>query len=197
MSGFFQAGAAEHFPEAEVFATARTHDQARPLLKRWLSWASRCRLEPFKRLGRTITKHLPGVLNGFEPGKHNRPCRSDESSTSGGTCRRPWLSPRRQLHRHGLPRRWETHPFARTSRRSLQAPSTRNDINPHCGDDDNLVECWSSRASYNGNTLASQARAEGSIPFARSIHFRVSGRIKWTPEWRQNCLGFRLLLRLH
>ncbi len=46
-------------------------DEAEPLLKRWLSWASRCRLEPFKRLGRTITKHLPGVLNGFHPGKHN------------------------------------------------------------------------------------------------------------------------------
>jgi transposase len=35
------------------------------------SGASRCRLEPFKRLGRTITKPLPGVLNGFQAGKHN------------------------------------------------------------------------------------------------------------------------------
>jgi transposase len=54
-----------------IYSTAKTPDEAKPLLKRWLSWASRCRLEPFKRLGRTITKHLPGVLNGFEPGKHN------------------------------------------------------------------------------------------------------------------------------
>ncbi|MBL8368295.1 MAG: transposase, partial [Candidatus Accumulibacter sp.] len=54
-----------------IYATATTPDEAKPLLKRWLSWASRCRLEPFKRLGRTISKHLPGVLNGFHPGKHN------------------------------------------------------------------------------------------------------------------------------
>jgi transposase len=54
-----------------IYATAKTPDEAKPLLKRWLSWACRCRLEPFKRLGRTITKHLPGVLNGFESGKHN------------------------------------------------------------------------------------------------------------------------------
>jgi transposase len=54
-----------------IYSTANTPDEAKPLLKRWLSWASRCRLEPFKRLGRTITKHLPGILNGFEAGKHN------------------------------------------------------------------------------------------------------------------------------
>ena len=54
-----------------IYIAAKTPDQAKPLLKRWLSWASRCQLEPFKRLGRTITKHLPGVLNGFQVGKHN------------------------------------------------------------------------------------------------------------------------------
>jgi transposase len=54
-----------------IYITANTPDEALLLLKRWLSWASRCRLEPFKRLGRTITKHLPGVLNGFQAGKHN------------------------------------------------------------------------------------------------------------------------------
>jgi len=54
-----------------IYSTAKTPEEAKPLLKRWLSWASRCRLEPFKRLGRTITKHLPGVLNGFKAGKHN------------------------------------------------------------------------------------------------------------------------------
>ncbi len=48
-----------------IYATATTPEEVEPLLKRWRSWASRCRLEPFKRLGRTITKHLTGVLNGF------------------------------------------------------------------------------------------------------------------------------------
>lgn len=54
-----------------IYIAAKTPDQAKPLLKRWLSWASRCQMEPFKRLARTITKHLPGVLNGFQVGKHN------------------------------------------------------------------------------------------------------------------------------
>jgi len=31
----------------------------------------RCRVEAFKRLARTVTTHLAGILNGFEAGKHN------------------------------------------------------------------------------------------------------------------------------
>ncbi|MBK8384834.1 MAG: transposase [Candidatus Accumulibacter sp.] len=54
-----------------IYTTATTPEKAKPLLKRWLSWASRCRLERFQRLGRTISKHLPGVLHGFQAGKHN------------------------------------------------------------------------------------------------------------------------------
>ncbi|HPP46218.1 MAG TPA: transposase [Accumulibacter sp.] len=91
-----------------IYATATTPDEAKPLLKRWLSWASRCRLEPFKRLGRTITNPLPGVLNGFQADKHNGRGRSDESSPSGGARTGARLSPRRKLHRYGLPHRRET-----------------------------------------------------------------------------------------
>jgi transposase len=54
-----------------IYATARSPDEARPLFHRWLSWARRCRLAPFKRLARTLTTHLTGILNGFEAGKHN------------------------------------------------------------------------------------------------------------------------------
>ena len=31
--------------------------------KRWLSWAVRCRLEPIKKVARTINKHLWGIIN--------------------------------------------------------------------------------------------------------------------------------------
>jgi transposase len=54
-----------------IYITAKTPDEAQPLLKRWLSWPSRCRLEPFQRLGRAIAKHLPGALNGSQASKHN------------------------------------------------------------------------------------------------------------------------------
>lgn len=36
-------------------------DQAIQLLRRWLSWARRCRLAPFVRLAKTITEHLDGI----------------------------------------------------------------------------------------------------------------------------------------
>jgi len=54
-----------------IYATARSPDEARPLFQRWLSWARRSSLVPFKGLARTITTHLTGILNGFEAGKHN------------------------------------------------------------------------------------------------------------------------------
>jgi transposase len=37
-------------------------DQAKRDVKAWLKWASRSRLKPFVRLGRTVRKHLAGIL---------------------------------------------------------------------------------------------------------------------------------------
>ncbi|MCM8595602.1 MAG: transposase [Candidatus Accumulibacter sp.] len=54
-----------------IYATARSPDEAKPPFQRWLSWARRCRLVPFRRLARTITSHLNGVLSGSATGKHN------------------------------------------------------------------------------------------------------------------------------
>lgn len=58
----------------EVYAQAvSSNDQARAmeLLKAWLSWASRSRLEPFKRLARTITERFDGVIRGMLDGRSN------------------------------------------------------------------------------------------------------------------------------
>jgi transposase len=52
----------------EVFAKARSHNQAELAgadLKAWLSWARRSRLEPFKRLAKTLKDHFDSVVRGM------------------------------------------------------------------------------------------------------------------------------------
>lgn len=52
----------------EVFANARTHNQAELAgaeLKAWLSWARRSRLDPFKRLAATLKTHFDAVVRGM------------------------------------------------------------------------------------------------------------------------------------
>lgn len=58
----------------EVYAQAvHSNDaqQAEQLLRAWLSWAKRCRLDPFKRLAATLTERLPGVVRGMLDGRSN------------------------------------------------------------------------------------------------------------------------------
>ena len=46
----------------DALGSCVTREEAEAELGAWLSWASRCRLKPFVRLGRTIRKHLHGIL---------------------------------------------------------------------------------------------------------------------------------------
>jgi len=55
----------------DIFQAKPGREQAEGLLKRWHSWARRCRLEPMKRLAATIKQHWAGVLQGFESGLSN------------------------------------------------------------------------------------------------------------------------------
>ena len=58
----------------EVYARAVASNDANLAeseLRKWLSWARRCRLEPFKKLASTITAHLGGVLRGMLAGRSN------------------------------------------------------------------------------------------------------------------------------
>ncbi|OTP75640.1 Transposase [Caballeronia sordidicola] len=41
------------------------------MLKGWISWAKRCRLEPFRRLATTLKERLPGVVRGMLDGRSN------------------------------------------------------------------------------------------------------------------------------
>ncbi|WP_435106950.1 ISL3 family transposase, partial [Arhodomonas sp. AD133] len=55
----------------ELYAQAPPREIAEAELKRWYSWARRCRLKPFKRLALTIKAHWEGILNAFESRLHN------------------------------------------------------------------------------------------------------------------------------
>lgn len=53
-------------------AADSNHEQfAQQALTRWISWARRCRLEPFKRLAQTLKTHLGGVVRGMLDGRSN------------------------------------------------------------------------------------------------------------------------------
>lgn len=54
-----------------VFAKGADLTHAAALLDAWISWASRCRLTPFKRLAATIKKHRDGILEHFRSGLSN------------------------------------------------------------------------------------------------------------------------------
>lgn len=58
----------------EVFeADAQSHSEevARTGLIQWMAWAQRSRLEPFKRLARTLKAHFEGVIAGMQQGRSN------------------------------------------------------------------------------------------------------------------------------
>jgi transposase len=61
-----------------IFQAAELAD-ARPLLGGWIAWASRCRLEPFVKLAKTIKKHQALILNAVEHGLSN--ARSEATNT--------------------------------------------------------------------------------------------------------------------
>lgn len=58
----------------EVYAKARAHNdsgQAAMDLKAWLSWARRCRLEPFKKLAATLAQRQEAVVRGMVDHRSN------------------------------------------------------------------------------------------------------------------------------
>lgn len=58
----------------EVYARARGHnnaDQAATDLRAWLSWARRCRLDPFKRLATTLKDRFDAVVRGMTDHRSN------------------------------------------------------------------------------------------------------------------------------
>jgi transposase len=54
-----------------LYAARPAPEQAGHLLDRWISWARRCRLPAFKRLGATLREHRTGILEYFRSGLSN------------------------------------------------------------------------------------------------------------------------------
>lgn len=50
---------------------ANSESLAQAILAKWISWARRSRLEPFKRLGATLKSHFEGVIRGMLDGRSN------------------------------------------------------------------------------------------------------------------------------
>ena len=50
----------------EIFRTAQSATDAEILLDGWYSWARRCRLEPIKKVAKTLKDHWQGILNAFD-----------------------------------------------------------------------------------------------------------------------------------
>lgn len=55
----------------EAAAQSQSLEVARTGLERWIGWAKRSRLEPFKRLARTLQAHFEGVIAGMQQGRSN------------------------------------------------------------------------------------------------------------------------------
>jgi len=55
----------------ETAAQAQSEEVAKTGLKRWISWASRSKLEPFKRLAKTLRTHWDGVVAGMLQSRTN------------------------------------------------------------------------------------------------------------------------------
>jgi transposase len=58
----------------EVYGAALKHNdprQAQADLSAWLSWATRSRLEPFKKLAKTLKTHFAGVISGMLDNRSN------------------------------------------------------------------------------------------------------------------------------
>ena len=57
-----------------IFSGGLTVEQGEAGLREWLAWAQRSRLEPFVKLGRTIRRHMDGIVAIFDsPGLTNGP----------------------------------------------------------------------------------------------------------------------------
>jgi transposase len=58
----------------KVYANAAKHNDeamAKAELSSWLSWATRCRLEPFKKLASTLKQRLAGVVRSMLDNRSN------------------------------------------------------------------------------------------------------------------------------
>jgi hypothetical protein len=83
-------------------ATSSDMQLARADLQAWLSWARRCRLEPFKQLSKILTPHLDAVVRGMIDNRSNACVEAMNGLPTTGQARCARLQDSLQLHRHRL-----------------------------------------------------------------------------------------------
>ncbi len=81
----------------------RQYFVARDQLLGWLQWAARSRLEPFVKAGRTIRKHMQGILAYVDTGLSNGRAEGTNGKVRVLTRRCLRLSQRKEPHRVALP----------------------------------------------------------------------------------------------
>jgi len=71
----------------DILSAARLGTDPVEDLGRWISWARRSRLKPFKRLGLTEREHLQGTVNSYKHGVSNGTAESINSKIQAAIAR--------------------------------------------------------------------------------------------------------------
>jgi transposase len=83
----------------EIHHLARQGHAPEPLIRAWISWARRSRLEPFKKLGATLRDHLDGILNAYTQNLSNAAAESLNSLVQAAIVRaRGFRTPRNLMN---------------------------------------------------------------------------------------------------
>ena len=69
----------------EILSSARQGMDPAESLAKWVSWARRSRLKPFKKLGATVRSHMQGILNSYRHGVSNGTAESINSKIQAAT----------------------------------------------------------------------------------------------------------------
>lgn len=101
----------------DIHRRASQGEAAEPLYRRWIAWARRSRLAPFKKLGKTLKAHLPGILASYEHKLTNAAAESINSQVQAAIVRaRGFRNPRHLLNiiylTTGKLNHLPAHPFA-------------------------------------------------------------------------------------
>lgn len=71
----------------DILRAARSGEDPTGDLGRWISWARRSRLQPFKRLGATVRSHIDGIVNSYTQGLSNGTAESINSKIQATMAR--------------------------------------------------------------------------------------------------------------
>lgn len=110
----------------EAAAQAQSEGLAKSGLKQFISWASRSRLEPFKRLANTLKTLWDGVVALMLQARTIAFVGGYDWVVAAGQASGSWVQKYRELHCHCLSEHVQTSPFSQRIRLRLQNHSARD-----------------------------------------------------------------------